>query len=235
VRSSTNCGASPRRWSRERGSGARAEHHGGARTERHGDARAVAGPVSDARDHTHLRPGAITVIERSQTFTDSAPTADTVPAVVLSAEARHAILDLDLSVDREAGGWLVGHENGDEITIETAYGSRGSDYAGEARIVRLSGEWMAVIDEKAQRCGWKIIGDWHTHPQSDTGPSVRDTDAWLEQAAGLRQDYIGLLLCPNRDAIEDRFARPQWRAYLATEGGSLREVPLCFELSKDGA
>ena len=118
----------------------------------------------------------------------------------------------------------------DELVIETVYAAKGSDHRGEKTTISLDGEWFAVVDEKAQRCGWRVVGDWHSHPESDTEPSARDEHGWLQQAAGLHQDYVGIVLCPDPYADMDRFARPQWRGYLATQTGTLRPIALQFEL-----
>lgn len=188
-------------------------------------------------------PAAIRLVERSESpvIADSARerVGTTVESVLLRAEARLAMRNAGLDVEREAGGWLVGWEDPDSRTlvVETAYAAKGSNFTGETRdTLRLDGEWMGVIDAKAQRCRWKILGDWHSHPEP-SGPSGRDEHGWCGQAKGLRQPYVGLLVCPHEaDMLEDtdRFRRPQWTAWIASPDGRLRPVPLTFELSREG-
>lgn len=151
-----------------------------------------------------LGPDSIQIVERSQLplVADPAPTVTentgTTRTVVLRPEARHTIRNLDLTTEWESGGWLVGWQDGDELIVETVYAAKGSDHRGEKNAVSLDGEWFAVVDEKAQRCGWRVVGDWHSHPQSDTEPSARDEHGWLQQTVRLRQVYVGIILCPTR-------------------------------------
>ena len=177
-----------------------------------------------------LGPDSIQIVERSQLplVADPAPTVTentgTTRTVVLRPEARHTIRNLDLTTEWESGGWLVGWQDGDELIVETVYAAKGSDHRGEKNAVSLDGEWFAVVDEKAQRCGWRVVGDWHSHPQSDTEPSARDEHGWLQQTVRLRQVYVGIILCPDPYADTDRFARTQRQGHIATQTGTLRPV-----------
>jgi hypothetical protein len=84
------------------------------------------------------------------------------------------------------------------------------------------------LDERSASAGWRIIGDWHTHPSwGGTEPSTRDTETWCDAARGLKQHYVGLLLTADPDVGWDR---PQWSAHIAYHGdGSCRPVPVVFE------
>jgi proteasome lid subunit RPN8/RPN11 len=182
-------------------------------------------------------PDSIRIVERAQTSQASSqrPAGEqggAIPTVVVvRPEARTTILnDMQFESGMECGGLLVGHTDGNTVVVETVYGARGSNFTGERDRIDFDLEWFRVVDEKAQRCGWAVVGDVHSHRQTDTQPSSTDKRGWRGMAGPSRQHYIGLLLSPDPNVEADRFARPQWQAFIASHGhNSVREIDLCFE------
>lgn len=171
----------------------------------------------------------------------SAPAAKTrVPAVRVPTtvrvrpEALDTIRNMPLELGTECGGLLVGHDDGDEIVVETCYGRKGGDFEGERDRIVFDREWLGVIDRKAQGCGWKVVGDVHSHRDSEPEPSSIDEDGWRGLADELRQNYVGLILGPDPNrvgwAYDGLWVRPEFRAFVAPRGdNTVRPVNLILE------
>ena len=141
-------------------------------------------------------PNSIVIVERSQTSVaaDSAPTVaenGSTTRTVVRPEARHAVRNLGLTPERESGMWLVGHQDRDVITIETVWPGRpgSSGFEGEARKFKFDASWLGVVDERAHRAGWRVVGDAHSHPVPYTGAQAAPTST---AGAAKRRGYVGL-------------------------------------------
>jgi Prokaryotic homologs of the JAB domain len=158
-----------------------------------------------------------------------------VPTVVrLRSEAHSTILNMPLHSGVECGGLLVGHIDDGEIVIETCYGRKGGDLSGEHDRLALDGGWLGIVDEKARRCGWNVVGDVHSHPRGAPEPSTIEEDGWRGMADDLRQHYVGIVIGrdPNRVgwAHDGLWTRPQFCAFVAIHGDrTVRPINLILE------
>jgi proteasome lid subunit RPN8/RPN11 len=164
----------------------------------------------------------------------SVPTVRVPTVVRVRPEALDTIRNMPLELGTECGGLLVGHDDGDEIVVETCYGRKGGDFGGERDRIVFDHEWLGVIDRKARGCGWKVVGDVHSHRDSEPEPSSIDEDGWRGMADELRQNYVGLILGPDPNRVgwaHDRlFVRPEFRAFIAPRGdNTVRPVNLILE------
>jgi proteasome lid subunit RPN8/RPN11 len=174
------------------------------------------------------------VNEDRSAFRSSVPAVRVPTTVRVRPEALDTIRNMPLELGTECGGLLVGHDDGDEIVVETCYGRKGGDFGGERDRIVFDREWLGVIDRKAQGCGWKVVGDVHSHRNSEPEPSSIDEDGWRGLADELRQNYVGLVLGPDPNRVgwahDGLWVRPEFRAFVAPRGdNTVRPVNLILE------
>jgi proteasome lid subunit RPN8/RPN11 len=173
------------------------------------------------------------------------PTGVTLPrAVVIRPEARNQILSWDFESDKEQGGFLVGHETAGQVIVEMVYAARGSNPGGERNRVVLSREWCGAVEERAQRAGWHVVGDVHSHPFSEPRLSATDERGVRGASDHYRRHWVAIVLGQDPDRLAwggdphgvptAMWVKPEWRGHLAVHDPagidhSIRPLPVVHE------
>ena len=183
---------------------------------------APAGLRSSAR---RARPPRLTVTTSARGIATTA-TADaatvagtrTVRRVLVARAAYDALVrHPELGLGREVAGGLYGHVNRAELVVEalsSAYLSSRTYRAELDEQALLHGLDAAV----ARRCGWELVGHWHTHSRpGPADPSRADVDNWRSWAAE-RSPFLGMIVSPSCDpALSDAaWLWPVVMAWVAT-------------------
>jgi proteasome lid subunit RPN8/RPN11 len=185
---------------------------------------------------TRISRGPVCLVERSAPTrapeASPEPETGTLPSVVrLRPEAYATIQNWPHALGFECGGFMVGYESDGEVVVECVFGADGANPVGEAnRLVLNTGEWLAAVNERVGRAGWRVVGDIHTHPRGE--PQLSGTDERGLQAGAdvMKQTWIGIVVGrdPERlawGATDWLWVRPEIRGYLAAHGGC-RVIPI---------
>lgn len=72
----------------------------------------------------------------------------------------------------EACGLIAGKENEEEKLVQKVYYLTNTDASGEHFSIDLKEQLLAVKDMRAN--GLKLLGNWHSHPETPSRPSEED-------------------------------------------------------------
>jgi proteasome lid subunit RPN8/RPN11 len=96
----------------------------------------------------------------------------------LSRELQERIFShLRVAYPNEGGGFLVGEQNNDDVTIRNIIGVQNVFEEAEQyhRYAMTPQDWMRLEDE-ADNLGLTLVGYFHSHPDSPCIPSIYDRD-----------------------------------------------------------
>lgn len=98
--------------------------------------------------------------------------------VTLGKELRGQIFQqMEAGYPNEAGGFLLGTPNGDDVTIKDVIGIENVFEAEEQyhRYAMTPQDWARLEDQADER-GLTLVGYYHSHPDSPAVPSIYDRD-----------------------------------------------------------
>lgn len=134
-------------------------------------------------------------------------------AVELSSTLRARIIAaLEAAYPNEGGGFLLGHLDGEAVTIADVV-PIANTFAAEEQFHRYAmtpGDWMRLEDDADAR-GLTLVGYYHSHPDSPAIPSVYDRDHALpnftylitQVARAEAQEMRAWRLRPTRDQFDE--------------------------------
>ena len=95
--------------------------------------------------------------------------------------------------DKEAGGQLFAHIEGDSWVVVLASGPRKSDWRHRFGFRPDRKRERAEIEEYFE-AGLHYVGDWHTHPEPSPSPSSQDVESMNELVQKSQHELIGFLM-----------------------------------------
>lgn len=129
------------------------------------------------------------------------------PEITINADAWATVLHEVASANDglETGGILLGHDNGDTITITSAGSPGPNAHRTPDRFLRDLNHANQLAADAWERDRSQWVGEWHTHPHSPPVPSEIDLDSY---ATHLRDPDLGFMrfisviigLAPNDEA-----------------------------------
>lgn len=89
-----------------------------------------------------------------------------------SRDAEQMIAYARAEAPNEACGLIAGKENEEEKLVQKVYYLTNTDASGEHFSIDLKEQLLAVKDMRAN--GLKLLGNWHSHPETPSRPSEED-------------------------------------------------------------
>lgn len=89
-----------------------------------------------------------------------------------SRDAEQMIAYARAEAPNEACGLIAGKENEEEKLVQKVYYLTNTDASGEHFSIDQKEQLLAVKDMRAN--GLKLLGNWHSHPETPSRPSEED-------------------------------------------------------------
>ncbi|EGR4214303.1 Mov34/MPN/PAD-1 family protein [Vibrio metoecus] len=104
------------------------------------------------------------------------------------------------SVDKEAGGVLIGERRGNHIVLCAISEPGLGDFRSRFRFERKGKHHQKFVDERFLSSGGtqQYVGEWHTHPEDVPNPSDQDKRSWYKNLSSI---YPTTLIIIGREQL----------------------------------